>query len=319
MPKLRAGCVRPRITLSSLCRKDAARDTDGDSHDDEAPKEETAQVSNFSDAPTAAVAATAHTAEAKHQEKTSLELETATAQIASLQLSVPLSPSKASGPPPRTPRSAAVVPESALLVSKLADLGNACWIDKHFTDDVTTRQYRSPEVIVGYKYGPEIDIWATACMVFELITGEFLFDPKEAKNGTHSRDEDHLALMIELLGRMPECLHSRGERSKDLFVKKRGQLRNIKHLESWGLEEVLHEKYKIALEEAREIADFLLPMLALDPSRRATAELALSHSWLQRPRAGDTKDQSTSEAALPNATLPRLLSLPDADELFDGR
>jgi serine/threonine-protein kinase SRPK3 len=72
---------------------------------------------------------------------------------------------------------------------------------------------------------------------------------------------------------MPECLHSRGERSKDLFVKKRGQLRNIKHLESWGLEEVLHEKYKIALEEAREIADFLLPMLALDPSRRATAEL----------------------------------------------
>ena len=34
---------------------------------------------------------------------------------------------------------------------------------------------------MGYKYGPEIDIWAVACMVFELITGEFLFDPKDSK------------------------------------------------------------------------------------------------------------------------------------------
>lgn len=30
--------------------------------------------------------------------------------------------------------------------SKVVDFGNACWIDKHFTDDIQTRQYRSPEV-----------------------------------------------------------------------------------------------------------------------------------------------------------------------------
>ena len=41
-------------------------------------------------------------------------------------------------------------------------------------------------------------------MVFELVTGEFLFDPKDSKDGNHTRDEDHLALMIELLGRMPK-------------------------------------------------------------------------------------------------------------------
>ena len=29
---------------------------------------------------------------------------------------------------------------------KVADLGNACWVDRHFTDDIQTRQYRSPEV-----------------------------------------------------------------------------------------------------------------------------------------------------------------------------
>ena len=29
---------------------------------------------------------------------------------------------------------------------KIVDFGNACWIDKQFTDDIQTRQYRCPEV-----------------------------------------------------------------------------------------------------------------------------------------------------------------------------
>ena len=28
----------------------------------------------------------------------------------------------------------------------VADLGNACWTYKHFTDEITTREYRAPEV-----------------------------------------------------------------------------------------------------------------------------------------------------------------------------
>ncbi len=31
---------------------------------------------------------------------------------------------------------------------KIVDFGNACWTHKHFTDDIQTRQYRSPEVVV---------------------------------------------------------------------------------------------------------------------------------------------------------------------------
>jgi serine/threonine-protein kinase SRPK3 len=33
--------------------------------------------------------------------------------------------------------------------SKIVDFGNACWTHKHFTDDIQTRQYRSPEVWEG--------------------------------------------------------------------------------------------------------------------------------------------------------------------------
>ena len=61
---------------------------------------------------------------------------------------------------------------------KIADLGNACWVHHHFTNDVQTRQYRSPEVILGAKWGASADVWSMACMVFELLTGDYLFDPQ---------------------------------------------------------------------------------------------------------------------------------------------
>lgn len=48
---------------------------------------------------------------------------------------------------------------------KIADLGNACWVNHHFTNDIQTRQYRSPEVILGGKWGASTDIWSMACMV----------------------------------------------------------------------------------------------------------------------------------------------------------
>jgi serine/threonine protein kinase len=48
---------------------------------------------------------------------------------------------------------------------KIADLGNACWTGHHFTNDIQTRQYRSPEVILGAKWGASTDVWSMAAMV----------------------------------------------------------------------------------------------------------------------------------------------------------
>jgi serine/threonine-protein kinase SRPK3 len=48
---------------------------------------------------------------------------------------------------------------------KIADLGNACWVNHHFTNDIQTRQYRSPEVILGSKWGASTDVWSMSCMV----------------------------------------------------------------------------------------------------------------------------------------------------------
>ena len=46
----------------------------------------------------------------------------------------------------------------------------ATWIDHHFTDDIQTRQYRCPEVILGAKWGPSADIWSVACLVRDLLS-----------------------------------------------------------------------------------------------------------------------------------------------------
>lgn len=56
---------------------------------------------------------------------------------------------------------------------KIADLGNACWVDRHFTEDIQTRQYRSLEVIIGAGYDCSADIWSTVSFVpLKLIERE---------------------------------------------------------------------------------------------------------------------------------------------------
>lgn len=162
---------------------------------------------------------------------------------------------------------------------KIADLGNACWVDKHFTEDIQTRQYRSLEVIIGAGYDTSADIWSTACMAFELATGDYLFEPHSGEH--YTRDDDHIAHIIELLGPIPRNIALAGKASHFVFDKK-GELRSITGLKPWGLFEVLTEKYEWSPKEAEEFASFLKPMLEYDPKKRATAAECLQHSWLSK-------------------------------------
>ncbi|XP_030330150.1 LOW QUALITY PROTEIN: SRSF protein kinase 3 [Strigops habroptila] len=161
---------------------------------------------------------------------------------------------------------------------KIADLGNGCWVHRHFTEDIQTRQYRALEVLLGAGYGPPADIWSTACMAFELATGDYLFEPHSGED--YSRDEDHIAHVIELLGEIPRHVALGGRFSREFF-NRRGELRHIRHLRPWGLRAVLQEKYEWSRGAAAAFARFLRPMLAFEPARRATAAQCLRHPWLR--------------------------------------
>ncbi|XP_054844332.1 SRSF protein kinase 2 isoform X2 [Eublepharis macularius] len=160
---------------------------------------------------------------------------------------------------------------------KIADLGNACWVHKHFTEDIQTRQYRSIEVLIGAGYSTPADIWSTACMAFELATGDYLFEPHSGED--YSRDEDHIAHIIELLGNIPRHFALSGKYSREFF-NRRGELRHITKLKPWSLFDVLVEKYGWPQEDAAEFTDFLIPMLEMVPEKRASAGECLRHPWL---------------------------------------
>nr|POF13207.1 protein kinase dsk1 [Quercus suber] len=164
---------------------------------------------------------------------------------------------------------------------KIADLGNACWVGHHFTNDIQTRQYRSPEVILGAKWGASTDVWSMACMVFELITGDYLFDPQSGTK--YGKDDDHIAQIIELLGTFPKSLCISGKWSQEIFNRK-GELRNIHRLRHWALPDVLREKYHFSIEEAKKIGDFLLPMLDLLPAERANAGGMANHPFMNETK-----------------------------------
>lgn len=172
---------------------------------------------------------------------------------------------------------------------KIADLGNACWVDHHFTEDIQTRQYRSPEVLIGAGYGPPADVWSVACMAFELVTGDYLFEPRSGKY--YSRDEDHLAHVVELLGHIPKSVALSGKYSREFFNRK-GELRHIQDLKFWSLQCVLTEKYDWSEEEAEAFSDCFLPMLDASPSKRATAAEAARHPWFNdgMPNADQTEE-----------------------------
>jgi serine/threonine-protein kinase SRPK3 len=71
-----------------------------------------------------------------------------------------------------------------------------------------------------------------------------------------------------------------GKWSQEIF-NRRGELRNIHRLRHWALPDVLREKYHFSVEDGKKISDFLLPMLELEPAKRANAGGMSNSPFLQ--------------------------------------
>ena len=200
---------------------------------------------------------------------------------------------------------------------KVADLGNGCFFDNHVADKTGTSEYRSLESIICAKYDEKVDMWATACLIFELLTDDYLFDSWAYVEEIESSDDDeledkkyfkisesnsslssssssedgssknrlndiqHLHLMEMTLGKIPKYLSRNGEYFDDLFHRK-GNLREpVERVEKMTIAEYLNYDYNFSKDEAKEIEEFLLPMLEYDPKKRATAAEMLNHKWLK--------------------------------------
>ena len=169
---------------------------------------------------------------------------------------------------------------------KICDIGNACWFNHHFSTIIQTRQYRSPEVILGINYNETSDIWSLACIVFELITGDFLFNPSTGED--FCKNDSHLCKFMEICGKMPKNFVERGLYSKKYFDKY-GKLKRIKDIRHLSLKNILVQKHHIKENEAQALVNFLMPMLEYYPEKRISARELLRHPWLNIPTNDDGK------------------------------
>uniref|UniRef100_A0A453LT40 non-specific serine/threonine protein kinase n=1 Tax=Aegilops tauschii subsp. strangulata TaxID=200361 RepID=A0A453LT40_AEGTS len=130
--------------------------------------------------------------------------------------------------------------------------------------------------------------------IFTLIL-EFILSNSHLK-------QDHLALMMELLGMMPRKIALGGRYSRDYF-NRYGDLRHIRRLRFWPLSKVLVEKYEFSDIDAIAMSDFLVPILDFVPEKRPTAAQLLQHPWFdagplrRQPRAlADTAENPVDGA-----------------------
>ncbi len=153
---------------------------------------------------------------------------------------------------------------------QLADFGTACIVEDRENDYLQTSHYRSPEIILSYKFwGCPIDIWSLACVFFECLTGDYLFDGEN--------EVDLLVAMIEILGQprtsfLQNCKHRRTYFGKDGNMNI-GLVTNIYPLPLYRL---LIENYHFDRSDTDAVCKLLLPMLEFDPSHRFTAEQLLA-------------------------------------------
>ena len=96
---------------------------------------------------------------------------------------------------------------------KLADMGG-CLINKVTGKKlVQTCYYRSPEILLGIPYNNTSDIWALGCTIYEMLTGEILFDADDFEG---NQRRHHFYLIAQKLG-LPTLEFLEKSHQKDIF------------------------------------------------------------------------------------------------------
>jgi len=164
---------------------------------------------------------------------------------------------------------------------KVIDFGGATYDDERKSSIVNTRQYRAPEVILGWGWSYPSDLWSAGCIIAELYLGELLF-------ATHDNAE-HLALMERAVGPFPKELLDRSRSSSMVNSEGDSLVRECFDSRGWhkirgvlSPRSIEHVRKMVPLEQMVLERDcptglgcLLRSLLTIDPKRRATAKEAL--------------------------------------------
>ena len=174
---------------------------------------------------------------------------------------------------------------------KIAEFNHIIKLNKKnkniFVSSKQKEQYLSPEIIFGLDYDETIDIWALACIIFELATGDSLFKVKRDAN--FSLNENHILKFIEILGYIPKQIIMKMKNPK-IYFDMLEKFNKFKTIKKTSIKNILIEKYNFKSNEAQALHDFLTKMLEYFPDKRPSARNLLSHQWLNMPQNFDYFD-----------------------------
>lgn len=190
-------------------------------------------------------------------------------------------------------------------VVKICDLGSAMELTEvEPTPYLVSRFYRAPEIVLAAKYSFPLDVFAMGCTLFELFTGKILFQGKN--------NNDMMRLYMEVKGKLPNKLIKSGNCWKQHFdenmdfrytdtnkatrkkiVRTLTDLSAKRSIADMVLARVGPEKQKSEINEdqlyvkkAKQFADLMDKMTAMDPERRITAHDGLSHIFVAEAGPG---------------------------------
>jgi serine/threonine protein kinase len=157
-------------------------------------------------------------------------------------------------------------PENILVSDEkyvISDLGTSCAIGDKEYSYLQTSHYRSPEIILGHKrWNEKIDIWSFGCILFECITGSYLFKGEN--------EEDYITAFIETVG-IPNLEFLDYCKNKRDFFNRDNRFKNSCDLEPISIDRLLQEKYDFDRSTANSIYIILQPMFIWDIDKRWSA------------------------------------------------
>ena len=166
-----------------------------------------------------------------------------------------------------------IKPENIMFTDKtlssisVIDFGCACHDKEPLYKVVQSLYYRAPEVIFGFKYGREIDVWSFACVLFELATGKPLFCAQD--------EEELISEITQIVGKPPLEMIVRSKKMREIY------------------EQVAVNRTKYEAEKKKQISemmkgidsdliDLICDCLQWFPSKRPTMKQILEHPFFKK-------------------------------------
>lgn len=157
---------------------------------------------------------------------------------------------------------------------------------------IQTREYRAPEILLGCDFNPRTDVWSVGCIVYELITGDFLLDPKRRTSVEREMDIEHLAMIMQILGPVPPRIAAaakggnaaRAPRYLGRYFSEDGVFLYADKYRNYPRRSLAAELEQfLEPSEAERAAQFIMSCFTYDPMERPHAADLLKHSWLRIP------------------------------------